>query len=105
MPKMKRSRRKRQTKAERAAQKEQEENKRILAKNVERIHEVCEQARRRTIEEIIVVGERLIDSQSRLKHGDWGGWLEENFGWSDSTALNIMNACRLLTSEEYESLN
>ena len=89
----------------RAAQKEHEENKRILAEHVEFIFGVIERARRRTIEDIIVVGERLIDAQSRLDHGEWAGWLEKNFGWSDSTALNLMNVYRLVKSAEYESLN
>jgi len=50
-----RSRRKRQN---RAAQKEQEENKRILAEHVEFILGVAERARRRTIEEIIAANRR-----------------------------------------------
>lgn len=96
-----RSRRKRKTNS-RAAQ---EENKRILAEHVEFILGVAERARRRTIEEIIAVGERLFDAQSRLDHGEWAGWLEKNFGWSDSTALNLMNVYKLVKSAEYESLN
>jgi DUF3102 family protein len=88
-----------------AAQKEQKENERILAEHVEFILGVAERARRRTIEDIIAVGERLIDAQSRLDHGEWAGWLEKNFGWSDSTALNLMNVYRLVKSAEYESLN
>src|SRR5262245_5913617 len=105
---MKKPRSKKPTKAKAKAKSErvaQKENERALARNVKIILGVVENARRRTIEEIIVVGERLTDSQSRLDHGDWGGWLEKNFGWSESTALNIMNVYRLVISEEYESLN
>jgi hypothetical protein len=107
---MKKSRSKQQTKAKAKAKAEraaQAENERALAKNVEIILGVAERARKQTIEDIIVVGERLIDSQSRLKHGKltWAGWLEKNFDWSESTALNFMNVYRLVTSQEYETLN
>ena len=61
--------------------------------------------RKHTIEAIIAVGERLTDSKSRLKHGEWAPWLKKNFGWSDSTALNLMNVHKLAISEEFKSVN
>lgn len=45
---------------------------------------------KRTAQDIIEIGEKLIDVKERLGHGNFGGWLEVEFGWSWSTANNFM---------------
>src|ERR1700747_3622596 len=40
---------------------------------------------KQTVESIIEIGRRLIDCRgNHLEHGEWGPWLEREFGWSDS---------------------
>jgi len=99
---MKKPRSKQRKKAERVAQ---AEDKRVLAKNAEFIRGVGERARKRTIEDIIAVGERLTDSKPRVPRGKWPAWLKEEFGWSERTALNLMRVYELAISEEYKSVN
>lgn len=43
----------------------------------------------------IAIGLRLIEIKAHLDYGQWGRWLEAEFGWSDQSALNYMNAARL----------
>lgn len=38
----------------------------------------------------IEIGRRLAEAKSVLPHGTWGGWLAENFEFSQSTANNFM---------------
>ena len=99
---MKKPRSKQRKKAERVAQ---AEDKRVLAKNAEFIRGVGEHARKRSIEDIIAVGERLTDSKPRVPRGKWPAWLKEEFGWSERTALNLMRVYELAISEEYKSVN
>lgn len=43
----------------------------------------------------IKIGQRLIHVKGLLRHGEWGKWLEAEFGWSDQTAANYMNQAQL----------
>lgn len=49
---------------------------------------------RRTAQDIIEIGEKLIEVKERLPHGAFGGWLESEFGWSQETARRFMNVAR-----------
>lgn len=49
---------------------------------------------RRTAQDIIEIGQKLIDVKAQLGHGRFGGWLRAEFKWSDQTALNFMNVAR-----------
>lgn len=40
------------------------------------------------------IGKRLIEAKEMLPHGEWGGWLEENIDYSQSTANNLMQLYR-----------
>jgi myosin heavy subunit len=40
------------------------------------------------------IGKRLIEAKEMLTHGEWGGWLEENIDYSQSTANNLMQLYR-----------
>lgn len=50
-------------------------------------------------------GRDLIKAKDMLAHGDFGPWLKSNFGWSESTAQNYMNAAKLVDkTPEFGSL-
>ena len=49
---------------------------------------------KRAAQDIIDIGQKLIEVKARLGHGSFGGWLEAEFEWSDQTALNFMNVAR-----------
>lgn len=38
----------------------------------------------------IEIGKLLVEAKNAVPHGEWGGWLEENFEYSTSTANNLM---------------
>lgn len=44
----------------------------------------------RTAQDIWEIGQKLADVQSRLDHGQFGSWLEAEFGWSRRTAYNFI---------------
>lgn len=46
---------------------------------------------KRTAEDIIAIGQDLRDAKDRLSHGQFGPWLDAEFGMTDRTALNFMN--------------
>jgi len=45
---------------------------------------------RRSAQDIIDIGSKLIDVKARLGHGNFGGWLESEFGWSVPSAARFM---------------
>jgi len=49
---------------------------RALAKNV--------------VRDVIEIGRHLSEAKARVRHGAWYSWLENEFGWSEDTALNFM---------------
>jgi hypothetical protein len=55
--------------------------------------EICTRLRR-VAEDIIAVGELLIEANDHLPHGAFGPLLKAEFDWSDQTALNFMNVAR-----------
>lgn len=55
------------------------------------IHERTRRAR----QDMIAVGQRLIEVKAQLGHGQFGNWLKAEFAWSDQTALNLMNVARM----------
>ena len=46
---------------------------------------------RRSAQDIIDIGAKLIDVKARLGHGNFGPWLEAEFGWGQDTAGRFMN--------------
>ena len=50
---------------------------------------------KRVVEDIIEIGRRLHLAKELVGHGNWGAWLEHEFGWSDATALNFMHVWQL----------
>jgi Protein of unknown function (DUF3102) len=49
---------------------------------------------RHVAENIIAIGEILLETKKHLPHGMFGRWLQDEFSWSDQTALNFMNVAR-----------
>jgi hypothetical protein len=45
---------------------------------------------RRTAQDVIDLGGKLLDVKNRLDHGQFGEWLRAEFGWSEDTALRFM---------------
>lgn len=44
----------------------------------------------RAAQNIVEIGQRLIDVKARLPHGQFGRWLEDEFGWEHTTAARMM---------------
>lgn len=45
---------------------------------------------RRSAQDIIDIGNKLIEVKAQLGHGNFGSWLDSEFGWSTDTAHNFM---------------
>jgi len=61
-----------------------------LERIVERIHANYQKSALALIE----IGHDLIKAKELLPHGSWGDWLQDNFGLSQSSALNFMRVSR-----------
>ena len=46
---------------------------------------------KRTADDIIAIGERLLEVKALLPHGAFGDWLSAEFDWSQDTAGRLMN--------------
>lgn len=60
---------------------------------------------KRTARDIIEIGEKLIEVKSRLPHGEFGKWLEGEFGWADRTAQRFMNVASVFKSDTVSDLD
>lgn len=63
----------------------------VVQQRTSEIHERIDSIKRDFTE----IGKRLTDVKVRLPYGYWGAWLESEFGWSQDTATNLMNAAKL----------
>lgn len=54
------------------------------------INSIKEQTRTFVLQSSIEIGRRLIEAKAVVAHGSWGGWLEENVAYSQSTANSLM---------------
>jgi hypothetical protein len=50
---------------------------------------------KRIVADIIEIGQRLTECKAMLRHGNWLGWLDREFGWSEMTALRFMQVHEL----------
>jgi hypothetical protein len=48
---------------------------------------------RKAAQDIIDIGQKLIEVKARLPHGHFGPWLEAEFEWSEPTAQRFMRVC------------
>lgn len=60
---------------------------------------------RQTVENIIRTGNILIEVKSRLPHGQWTNWCETEFGWSQRTARQMINAAETFSAENLSNLD
>ena len=60
---------------------------------------------RQTAQGVMDIGERLVEVKDRLGHGPFGGWLHQEFGWSERTAQNFMAVARRFKSANFADLN
>lgn len=49
---------------------------------------------RRAAQDLIAIGQHLIEVKRRLEHGDFTDWLDVEFGYSDRTARSFMSVAR-----------
>jgi hypothetical protein len=70
-----------------------------LAEHVTAIRKLGKQ----TVENVIEIG-RLIECKRIRKYGNWLPWLEQEFGWTDDTALNFMRIHELSKSRNFRDL-
>jgi Protein of unknown function (DUF3102) len=54
---------------------------------------------KRVVADVIEIGRRLTECKKLLGHGNWGAWLDREFGWSDRQALNFMRVYELAESK------
>jgi len=50
---------------------------------------------KRTMEDLIAVGQALLTVKEALPHGQFGPWMLAEFGWSDRTARNFMEVAEV----------
>jgi hypothetical protein len=60
---------------------------------------------KRVLDDIIEVGRRLTECKALLRHGAWSPWLQQEFQWSDDTALNFMRVHEMAKSRTVRDLN
>jgi len=59
---------------------------------------------KRTVSDIIEIGEKLIEVKERLGHGHFGGWLEAEFEWSERTARRYISVAETFKSDTVSDL-
>jgi hypothetical protein len=60
---------------------------------------------KRTAQDIIEIGEKLIDVKERLGHGYFGGWLEGEFDWNERMARRFMSVAETFKTDNLSDLN
>jgi N6-adenosine-specific RNA methylase IME4 len=61
-----------------------------LAAEANRRHGLYETSTHTALEHAWHAGQALIDAKAQLKHGEWAGWLEQNFAGAHRTANDYM---------------
>ena len=59
---------------------------------------------KKTVEDIIEVGNDLLAVKEALEHGQFGPWLKAEFGWSERTAQNFMSVAERFKSAKFAEL-
>jgi hypothetical protein len=54
---------------------------------------------RRTAQDIVDIGEDLIEVKDRLEHGQFGLWLKLEFDWDERTARRFMSVAAMMKSD------
>jgi hypothetical protein len=59
---------------------------------------------KKTVEDIIDVGNDLLAVKEALPHGQFGPWLKAEFGWSERSAQNFMSVAERFKSANFADL-
>lgn len=73
---------------------------RSLATVTAEIRAYQDAARRMAVEYSIEIGRRLVEAKDMVSHGEWGTYLREELGFSQSTANNHMNMFRAYAADQ-----
>ena len=79
----------------------------LEAKVAEKVRSSADRIRERvkkTVEDIIEVGNDLLAVKEALEHGQFGPWLKAEFGWSERTAQNFMSVAERFKSAKFAEL-
>ena len=79
----------------------------LESKVAEQVRTSAERIRERvkkTVEDIIEVGNDLLAVKEALEHGQFGPWLRAEFGWSERTAQNFMSVAERFKSAKIADL-
>ncbi len=68
------------------------------------INAIRRRAARQLLEDSVEVGRLLVEAKSSVGHGEWGGWLEENFQYSSTEANNLMRLYEAYGTKEQLTL-
>ena len=68
------------------------------------INAIRRRAARQLLEDSVEVGRLLVEAKGTVQHGEWGGWLEENFQYSSTEANNLMRLYEAYGTKDQLSL-
>ncbi len=68
-----------------------------------RTNEIKERIRR-TTQDIIEIGDKLIEVKDALSHGQFGLWLKSEFDWDERTAQRFMSVAAMMKSDTVSDL-
>jgi flagellar biosynthesis GTPase FlhF len=71
----------------------------LAAANAFQARQIADRIRQRSKDFHLETGRDLIAAQDMLGHGNFGKWLDAEFGWTDRTARNFMGAAKLVESK------
>lgn len=60
---------------------------------------------RRAAQDIVEIGERLMEVKAALGHGEFGNWLEAEFGWAERSARRFMEVAVAFKTANLADLN
>jgi Protein of unknown function (DUF3102) len=60
---------------------------------------------KRAARDIVTIGQKLIAVKARLKHGEWGEWLRDQFDWDERTARRFMSVGEAFKTDNLSDLD
>ncbi|WP_420628626.1 DUF3102 domain-containing protein [Candidatus Leptofilum sp.] len=63
------------------------------------------QLMKRSAEDIVIIGLKLIEVKTCLPHGAFGKWLRSEFDWTETTALNFMRVAKAFKTTNFADLH
>ncbi len=73
---------------------------RVVRVSAERIRQLV----KRSLDDIVEIGAELISVKQTLPHGQFGPWLDSEFGWKERSARNFMNVAQRFKSASVADL-